>query len=138
MIAAADRAACGDGFRPIKADMTMLSASVANTLAARQAAENFNANRAALRATQPLSLDLRDPPDEWVFARDGSLTAREQRVSFTVDAAPSNPWLAGCSVPMLAAKEVLKTLNVTGPVACFLAPSHAAQVRVALDRMRPE
>lgn len=33
---------------------------------------------------------------------------------------------------------MLRKLDVTGAVACFLAPTHAAQIRAALDRMRPE
>jgi hypothetical protein len=32
----------------------------------------------------------------------------------------------------------LRKLDVTGAVACFLAPAHASAIRVALDRLRPE
>jgi len=69
-----------------------------------------------------------EPEVEWVFGRDGALTARDTR----------GHWLAGCSLPRRAAREMLRKLNVHGSVACFLAPPHAAQISVALEQMRPE
>src|SRR5687767_5348968 len=62
-----------------------------------------------------------------VFGRDGSLTAFDE----------SGHWWSGCSLPVRAAGEVLKTLDVRGPVGCFLAPPHAAHVKVALEMLRP-
>ncbi len=92
------------------------------------ALENYRTNHLALAITQPdLSLLLPNllPETRWLFARDGFLTAR------TTD----GHWLSGCSLPRRAADSVLRRLDVIGGVACFLAPSHAAQVQVALDRM---
>jgi len=97
--------------------------------AAKQARENLEHNLAALKSTQP---DLQHdtglaPETELVFARDGSLSARL-----------GNRWWSGCSVPRLAARELLRKLELHGAVGCFLAPTHSSQVRAALDRLRPE
>ncbi len=62
-----------------------------------------------------------------VFARDGSLTML----------GGDGHWWSGCSLPTRAARTVLKTLEVKGTVACFLAPPHAGYVRVALDMAAP-
>lgn len=101
------------------------------TLADRQAGNNFAANLATLRQTQDeivawvadQSLEL-----EWVLGRDRTLTA--------LDA--SGRWLAGCSLPRRAADSILAKLEVRGAVACFLAPSHAAQIRSALAKLSAE
>src|SRR6202035_5470454 len=61
---------------------------------------------------------------DWVYARDGSLTARD-----------STGWVSGCSLPLRAAQAMLQQLTVTGVVACFLSPVHGAQVRAALDKL---
>jgi hypothetical protein len=93
---------------------------------------NWRANVRALSLRQPGLIDaVRVVPgdvSEWVFARDGSLTA--------FDAAGA--WWAGCSVPLLAARAMLKTLDTGGRVACFLAPTLASHLRVALDTLRPD
>ncbi len=47
-------------------------------------------------------------------------------------------WLTGSSLPRRAAAEMMQKLDILGAVACFLAPTHAAQLRIALDRLRPE
>jgi hypothetical protein len=99
------------------------------TLAEQQAFSNFAANWAALNRTQPhLSIDPLPTDLEWVFGKDRALTLRDS----------AGNWLTGCSLPRRAAAEMLKHLNVTGLVGCFLAPTHSAQLRVALDRLRPE
>ena len=41
-------------------------------------------------------------------------------------------------MPSKAAEELLRTLHITAPVACFLAPSHAAQIAFALAQLGPE
>ncbi len=110
-------------------DVTLLADKP--TRASLRAGENLAANLRALEATQPdlIKAVERVAPDvEWLFGRDGSLTARDTR----------GRWLAGCSLPRRAAREMLKKLEVSGSVACFLAPPHAAQVAVALEVMRPE
>jgi hypothetical protein len=48
---------------------------------------------------------------------------------------PGEKWWAGCSVPSRAAQYMLKTMDVSGPVACFLTPSHPAQLRIALGML---
>lgn len=95
------------------------------SLASIEAVGNFERNLAAIALTQPriaeiataISIDM-----EWLFGRDGSLTARD----------PLGKWWSGCSLPRRAAQAVLKPMDASGRVACFLSPVHAAQVRVAL------
>jgi hypothetical protein len=102
-----------------------------STLADRQAAANWTANAAALASTQPdLVVSLPELPPElsFVFGRDGSLTAMNSDQS----------WWQGCSLPRRAAKSILKTLDATGRVSCYLTPMHAAQLRVALDKLPAE
>jgi hypothetical protein len=65
---------------------------------------------------------------EWIFGRDGALTALDEH----------GRWWAGCSLPMRAAQAMLARLELRGAVACLLAPSHAGQIRAALDQLRPE
>jgi len=97
----------------------------------RQAAEHLRQNREALARTQPalgVLLDALPPPDgDWRLGRDGSLTLQQ----------PSG-WWQGCSLPLRAARQQLKSMSVTGPVACFLEPRHAAHLQVALDRLSPQ
>jgi hypothetical protein len=97
--------------------------------ATAEAWRNLENNLRALRGTQPgLLADVALPAEsELVFARDGMLSARS-----------ANHWWSSCSVPRLAAREMLRKLELHGAVGCFLAPSHSAQVRAALDRIRPE
>jgi len=96
-----------------------------------QAQVNYARNMAALRAVQPgIGQDLRGASAAlaWIFGRDGSLTGID------VD----ERWWGDCSLPLRAAKFMLKTLEIRGVVACFLVPGHAAQLRVALDMLEPE
>jgi hypothetical protein len=117
--------------RPITTLMTATCADSAatDTLAFTQATANLAANRAALAQTQP-ELQIGQLPDnvEWVLARDRALTCRDS----------TGQWFTGCSIPRRAAVEMMRRLDVVGPVACFLAPSHATQIRVALDTLGPE
>lgn len=100
-----------------------------DTEADRFAAANLASNVAALRSLQPRVVEMLGGVDDltWIFARDGYLTAFE----------PGDRWYTECSVPLLAARAMLKTLDPAGGVACFLDPAHAAQVRVALDHLPP-
>src|SRR5580704_9110711 len=106
----------------------MQDAQVAST-AQRRAEENFRRNREAMAKFQP---DLASAVDgnvhdvEWVFGRDGYLTARKD-----------SSWWGGSSVPLLTGKELLKTLELEGSLGCFLGPSHAGQVRACLEKIQP-
>jgi hypothetical protein len=98
------------------------------TAAESRAAANFSANLAALDRTQPDLPDLlRDSPIDltWIFARDGSLTAMD----------PAGQWWAGCSLPLLASRAVLKSLESNNQTSCFLAPVHAGLLLAARQRM---
>ena len=97
------------------------------TLAERRAASNWAANLRALKITQPALLETsRELPQNlsWIFGRDGYLTASQE-----------DRWWNGCSLPLRAARLMFAKMEVTGGVACFLNPQHAAQIRVALDRL---
>src|SRR4051812_43634564 len=88
------------------------------SLADQQSAGNFASNARALSTSQPRSINSiteKLPSVEWLFARDKTLTARDV----------SGRWWAGCSVPALAARAMLKTLKPVGGVACFIEPPHA-------------
>jgi hypothetical protein len=96
--------------------------------AALRAEANWNANAEALRSTQPRLGDSAGGHTfdiEWIFARDASLTAME----------PGDRWWAGCSLPHRAAEFMLKDMTIASVSSCFLTPVHAAQLRVALDRL---
>jgi hypothetical protein len=99
------------------------------TEAARVALRNFEANRTALARSQPWLAEHLPAPDglTWIFARDGYLTGM----------GPGETWHTGCSVPLLAARAILKSLDAGTGSACFLNPQHAAQVRVALEHLQP-
>lgn len=90
------------------------------------AEKQFEQNCLALRQSQP---DLDIPPRtitcEWVFGRDGSLTARDS----------DNRWISGSSLPLRVAGELMNRLRVQGVAAAMLCPTHAAQIRAALSRM---
>lgn len=92
---------------------------------------NFRAMADALGETQPTALDrgvlaaaVESLP--WAYARDGSLTVRSP-----------DGWWDGCSLPARASRQQLRTLDVGGPVACFLDPPHPAYLRTALDKLGP-
>ncbi|HWE04025.1 MAG TPA: hypothetical protein VG326_16590 [Tepidisphaeraceae bacterium] len=100
------------------------------TGAERAARWNASANLRALQRTQPrLAGAVESIPIagiEWVFARDQTLTAIDQ----------TGRWWSGCSLPTRAATFMFEKADLSGVVVCMLSPVHAAQVRVALDRMR--
>jgi hypothetical protein len=104
-------------------------AAAADTAASQAAARHAEANLRALSERQPgvatpvaqASLDV-----EWVLARDGYLTARQD-----------GHWASGCSLPRRTAETILKSMELGAVVTCFLAPTHSAQIRVTLDRMGP-
>lgn len=100
-----------------------------STAAGRASAANWAANLRALARTQPRLAEfiLTIPAGvEWVFARDGELTAME----------PGGRWWRGCSLPREAARYMLREADLSAAVICFLDPTYAAQLRVSLDRMR--
>ena len=108
---------------------TLIPAAASRAADATRA--NLQANLRELTRTQPrLIATIENTPldPEPVYARDGSLTAF----------GPDGRWWHDCSVPLRAAEAMLATLDVKGRVACMLAPTLGAQVRVALDRMRPD
>jgi hypothetical protein len=91
---------------------------------------NREANRVALKNRQPWlpALPLPGASEiEWIFARDGALTAL----------LPGERWFGGCSLPRRAAEFMFRTLEIQGTVGCFLSPTHAAQLRVALNKLEP-
>jgi hypothetical protein len=105
----------------------MVGQELGRTAAERAAGGNWEANRRALvecqaelvRALDDVSLDV-----EWVFGRDEALTARTE-----------GQWWGGCSLPRRTARVLLKRMELGAAVSCFLAPSHAAQLRETLDRL---
>jgi hypothetical protein len=99
--------------------------------ATEAAISNARANLLALSSSQPRLAGTIQPPEAEltpVYARDGSLTVF----------GPDARWWHGCSVPVAAAEAMLSSLDVTGRVACLLAPTLAAHVRVALRRSRSD
>jgi hypothetical protein len=99
----------------------------AQTAAARKAIQNWELNCRELSKRQPglaSALNQAWIEPEWVFGRDGSLTARLD-----------DGWWSGCSLPSRAAESILRKLEFKGSVACFISPAHAAQIRFALGRM---
>jgi hypothetical protein len=106
----------------------VIGQEVRHTAAENAARQNRAANTRALAARQPALAEQMAGIElagiEWVFARDGSLTARE-----------GDAWWSGCSLPRRTAESLLKKMELAAPVACFLSPNHAGQVGVALDRM---
>jgi hypothetical protein len=65
---------------------------------------------------------------EWVYGRDGFLTA--------VDG--EGKWWAGCSLPLAAGRSLLKTLEPSTLHNCMLDPAHAGLLRAALGRIGDE
>jgi len=99
------------------------------TTAHRQAHRNWQSNQPALSRRQPaLASALAQLPTdvEWLLGRDGALTARDLA-----------GWLSGSSLPRRTAEKLLEKLALRAPVVCFLAPTHAAQIRVTLERLKP-
>ena len=113
--------------------ITEPAVSTPDTEAHCAAGRNWRANVRALAPAQGRAVEVAGAPADdliWVFARDGYLTCFEP-------GEPAERWHAGCSVPLLAARAMLKPLDSAAGVACFLAPVHASQLRVALDRLLP-
>ncbi len=107
---------------------TPISLHTPPSRASIEAVGNFERNLAAIALTQPRIAEAAGAATidvEWLFGRDGSLTARNLL----------GKWWSGCSLPLRAAKTVLKPMDAGGRVAAFLAPAHAAQVRVALQTL---
>ncbi len=99
------------------------------TKADRLAAAHWLSNRAGLATYQPelaQKLEAITPAVEWVFGREGYLTGRD-----------AGGWWAGCSVPLVAGREMLKKLELAGIVGCFLNPTHAGQLRACFERIQP-
>jgi len=90
--------------------------------------QNWQANMRALSATQPTLLQSVGQADgiEWAFARDGFLSGKDS----------SGAWISGCSLPRLAAREMMKEMTLNATVACFICPNHAAQIDVAMESSR--
>src|SRR5437868_5179326 len=105
----------------------MTQSDLQKSTAVTAAARNYKSNLIALRSSQPdLAATLTDdrPDAQWLLGRDGSLTARV-----------SGQWWSGCSLPLRAAQTLLEKLDLGARVSCFLSPTHAAQLRVTLDRL---
>lgn len=101
-------------------------ARCAPTEALAQARRTYAANLAALADHSPELLRFLDnelPAGEYVFGRDGSLTIRN-----------AGRWLDDCSVPAAAAAAMLRSIQFNSPSMIMIAPTHAQQLRVALDK----
>ncbi len=97
------------------------------TRAERMAKNIWESNARALHKKQPCVASLLAEVEidvEWVFARDGSLSALE-----------GGRWWAGCSVPLLSGRSLLSTLADEPVGSCQLAPAHAGLVRAAREKM---
>ncbi len=106
--------------------MHLAHATAVLTAATTRAARNWAGNLRALARVQPEIVEqIQALPvqGEWVFARDGSLTLLD-----------NGQWIGGCSLPYRAAVAMLKSLDPRGSVACFLSPTHAAEIRASLER----
>ncbi len=105
--------------------------TVARPAAAARAAERcWDGNRRALLARQPAQMAALDGCEldvTWATARDGSVSARDA----------DGRWWAGCSVPLLAGRALLRSLTVEPGGHCLLAPAHAGLVVAARERLGP-
>jgi hypothetical protein len=98
------------------------------TTARREAERNWSRNLQVLRAIQPTvarQLEQVELDVEWVFARDGSLSGMTA----------AGKWWGGCSVPVLAGRSILQSLEKSPIGSCLLDPPHAGLVRAARERM---
>jgi hypothetical protein len=106
-------------------DTAISPASSIATATDRLAAGNLRANLAVM-GPEWVEIVGAEPVDvEWVFGRDGYLTARI-----------SGSWWSGCSVPLRTGRELLKLLELKGSVGCFLHPTHAGQIRACFEKLR--
>lgn len=90
---------------------------------------NFAANRHGLLQSQPelaRRIEGLAIPLEFLLGRDGALTARDD-----------GGWWTGCSVPLAAGRELLKTLELSGVVGCYVNPTHAGQLTACFERIAP-
>jgi hypothetical protein len=97
------------------------------TAAERLSRKTWQSNYRALLNTQPAVAELLNAVHldvEWVFARDGSLSART-----------NGRWWADCSVPLLAGRTMLRSLPDESVGSCQLMPAHVGLVRAARERM---
>lgn len=108
--------------------MTLLDLPQITSTAEESARINRSANTDALLKTQPdFSARLPEIQDVfWLRARDGSLSCK----------LADGQWLAGNSLPRRTAAYMLRELQVSHVVSCFLDVPHAAFLREALDRLR--
>jgi hypothetical protein len=110
-------------------DCTAISLQVPPpTRAASLAEARWSANISALRQTQPATADrIADLPaaGEWVFARDGFLTRRD-------DAG----WWSGCSAPLATGRQCFRKLDLAGVVGCFINPTHAGLLRACFEKIQ--
>jgi hypothetical protein len=113
--------------KPVCIELAPPPAEAGLTLAENRARQNLAANLAAMAKQQEgMSHAVELPQDgEWVFARDGALTIRDQE-----------RWWTGCSVPRRAARCALRELDAGGALTCFPAPPHPAYVAEALALLR--
>jgi hypothetical protein len=105
-----------------------LAPSSVKVSADSQASEHWNANLGALRLSQPMLAQLLGeglPERNWVFARDGSITALGS----------NGRWWADCSVPLLASRAMLKTLQSGPASSCLLCPNYAGLVVAAREKI---
>ncbi len=94
----------------------------------RVAGRYWRANLAALALRQPAqaaTLADCETPMGWCTARDRSVTLRDG----------GGGWFAGCSVPLLAGRALLKSLVVEAGGHCLLAPAHAGLLVAARERL---
>jgi len=102
------------------------SALSSSTIAARRARVNIANNLPALAATtQEIALPELCNIAEFLIGRDGSLTAKDT----------SNQWISSSSLPFRVAQEILLKLEITVVAGCMVAPTHAAQIRAALEKL---
>jgi hypothetical protein len=110
-------------------DTVTPTAETTATAAESRAQANLRGNLSAMASLQSeLAEQVRQTPiwANWVFGRDGFLTTRT----------PSN-WWSGCSVTLLAGRQMLKKLELTGTTGCFLNPANAGQIRACFEKLQP-
>ncbi|HSZ57977.1 MAG TPA: hypothetical protein VK797_20095 [Tepidisphaeraceae bacterium] len=96
-----------------------------------EAEANYRGNLEELAGTQPaLGARISDvgADVQWIFARDGSLTAMQA----------GERWWGDCSLPRRAGQFMFRTMEIHGVVACFLNPIHAAHLGVTLAMLEPQ
>lgn len=111
-----------------KKQVTSVASLIANGPADQAALDQFQRNVAALSQVQGEIIGLTAEflkGLSWMAGRDGALTAQNA----------AGLWVTGCSLPRRAAAAMLATMQSRGGTVCFLSPSHAAQLREALERL---